>query len=50
MATEAFTLRAETDIVHKLDDLAGLPDCWIDHGIMNIWKLIPGKLRKSPKA
>ena len=23
MATEAFTLRAETDIVHKLDDLAG---------------------------
>jgi predicted transcriptional regulator len=22
MATEAFTLRAETDIVHKLDDLA----------------------------
>ncbi len=23
MATEAFTLSAETDIVHKLDDLAG---------------------------
>ena len=23
MATEAFTLRTETDIVHKLDDLAG---------------------------
>ena len=26
MATEAFTLRAETDIVHKLDDLAGSLD------------------------
>ena len=26
MITEAFTLRAETDIVHKLDDLAGSLD------------------------
>ena len=26
MATEIFTLRAETDIVHKLDDLAGSLD------------------------
>jgi len=26
MTTEAFTLRAETDIVHKLDDLAGSLD------------------------
>jgi predicted transcriptional regulator len=26
MATGAFTLRAETDIVHKLDDLAGSLD------------------------
>ena len=26
MATEAFTLRAETDIVHKLDGLAGSLD------------------------
>lgn len=26
MATEAFTIRAETDIVHKLDDLAGSLD------------------------
>ena len=26
MATEAFTLRAETDIVHKLDDLVGSLD------------------------
>lgn len=26
MATEAFTIRAETEIVHKLDDLAGSLD------------------------
>lgn len=26
MATEAFTIRAETNIVHKLDDLAGSLD------------------------
>ena len=26
MATEAFTIRAETDIVHKLDNLAGSLD------------------------
>jgi predicted transcriptional regulator len=26
LATEIFTLRAETDIVHKLDDLAGSLD------------------------
>ena len=26
MATEAFTIRAETDIVHKLDSLAGSLD------------------------
>ena len=26
MATEVFTLRAESDIVHKLDDLAGSLD------------------------
>ena len=26
MATETFTLRAETDIVHKLDDLSGSLD------------------------
>lgn len=26
MATEAFTIRAETDVVHKLDDLAGSLD------------------------
>ena len=26
MATEAFTLRAETEIVHKLNDLAGSLD------------------------
>jgi predicted transcriptional regulator len=26
MATEAFTVRAETEIVHKLDDLAGSLD------------------------
>jgi predicted transcriptional regulator len=26
MATEAFTIRAETEVVHKLDDLAGSLD------------------------
>ena len=26
MATEAFTIRAESEIVHKLDDLAGSLD------------------------